>query len=400
MLQARQHFPGLLDKTFLDAACVSLAPRPAVEAIEKFLDLAMICPLESSTHHHIFMDEMRAAARPACATLIGARDDEIALVESTTHGLSLAADAIPLQVGDRVLLSDLEFLQVAVPWTQKKKDGIEIDVVPNHHGEVRAEDFADRITPRTGVITVSTVQWTNGYRLDLSAFRRLCRERGIWLVVDAIQQLGALPLDVQQTPLDVLACGGHKWLNSPFGCGFLYINRESQARLLPPSAGYLDIQDPAGGWGEYFQTPAITPVQDYQYVQTARRFETGGTANYPGAIGLAASLKLIQELGPERIEAHIRGLTDSLLRGLDKLGIEVVTPRAAQNRSGIITFSVGTAEQNVALMTRLQERKILVSVRYTSGVGGIRVSCHFYNSQEDVERLLNAVGESRSPRDN
>jgi len=337
MLQARQHFPGLFDKTFLDAACVSLAPRPAVEAIEKFLDLTMICPLESSTHHHIFMDEMRAAARPACAALIGARDDEIALVESTTHGLSLAADAIPLQPGDRVLLSDLEFLQVAVPWTQKKKDGIEIDVVPNPCGEVYAEDFAARITPRTRVITVSTVQWTNGYRLDLSAFSRLCRERGIWLVVDAIQQLGAIPLHVQQTPVDILSCGGHKWLNSPFGCGFLYINRESQTRLRPPTAGYLDIEDPAGGWGEYFQTPAITPVQDYRYVQTARRFETGGTANYPGAVGLAASLKLIQELGLDRIEEHIRGLTDSLLKGLDTLGIEVVTPRAPQNRSGIIT---------------------------------------------------------------
>jgi selenocysteine lyase/cysteine desulfurase len=400
MLHARQHFPGLFDKTFLDAACVSLAPRPAVEAIEKFLDLAMICPLESSTHHHIFMDEMRAAARPACAALIGAREDEIALVESTTHGLSLAAEAIPLQPADRVLLSDLEFLQVAVPWTQKKRDGIEIDVVPNHHGEVRAEDFAAHVAPCTRVITVSTVQWTNGYRLDLAAFSRLCRERSIWLVVDAIQQLGALPLNVQQTPVDILACGGHKWLNSPFGCGFLYINRESQARLRPPTAGYLDIEDPTGGWGEYFQTPAITPVQDYRYVQTARRFETGGTANYPGAVGLAASLKLIQELGQERIEAHVHGLTESLLKGLDAHGLEVVTPRAPQNRSGIITFSVGTAEQNVALMTRLQERKILVSVRYTSGVGGIRVSCHFYNSQEDVERLLNAVGESRSPRDN
>ena len=400
MIQARQHFPGLHDKTFLDAACVSLAPRPAVEAIEKFLDLAMICPLESSTHHHIFMDEMRAAARPACAALIGARDDEIALVESTTHGLSLAADAIPFEPGDRVLLSDLDFLQVAVPWTQKSKDGIEIDVVPNHKGEVRAEDFAARITPRTRVITVSTVQWTNGYRLDLAAFSRLCHERSIWLVLDAIQQLGVMPLNVQETPVDILACGGHKWLNSPFGCGFLYINRNCQARLRPPTAGYLDIQDPAGGWGEYFQTPTITPVQNYRYVESARRFETGGTANYPGAVGLAASLKLIQEMGPERIEAHIRGLTDSLLRGLDKLGIEVVTPRAVQNRSGIITFSVGTAEQNVALMTRLQERKILVSVRYTSGVGGIRVSCHFYNSQEDVERLLNAVSESRFSRDN
>ena len=367
MIHARQHFPGLLDKTFLDAACVSLAPRPAVEAIEKFLELAMVCPLESSTHHHIFMDEMRAAARPACAALIAAHSDEIALVESTTHGLSLAADAILLQPGDRVLLSDLEFLQVAVPWTQKKKDGIEIDVVPNHQGEVRAEDFAARITPRTRVITVSTVQWTNGYRLDLAAFSRLCRERGIWLVVDAIQQLGALPLNLQETPVDILACGGHKWLNSPFGCGFLYINSDSQARLRPPTAGYLDIKDPDGGWGEYFQTPAIVPVQDYQYVQTARRFETGGTANYPGAVGLAASLKLIQELGPERIESHIRGLTDLLLKGLDTLGIKVVTPRATQNRSSIVTFSVGTAQQNVTLMTRLQETQ-------NSGFGEIHVT--------------------------
>jgi cysteine desulfurase / selenocysteine lyase len=393
MTSTRQHFPGLCDKTFLDAACVSLAPRPAVEAIEKFLDLTMVCPLESSTHHHIFMDEMRAAARPACAALIGAREEEMALVESTTHGLTLAANAIPLEPGDRVLLSDLEFLQVAVPWTQKKQDGIEIDVIPNHQGEVRAEDFAACITPRTRVITVSTVQWTNGYRLDLAAFSRLCRERGLWLVVDAIQQLGAVPLNVHETPVDILACGGHKWLNSPFGCGFLYINRESQGRMRAPVAGYLDIEDPAGGWGEYFQTPSITPVRDYRYVNTARRFETGGTANYPGAIGLAASLKLLEEVGLQRIEAHIRDLTESLIKGLDALGVEVVTPRAPRNRSGIVTFSVGNVQQNVALMTRLQERKILVSVRYTSGVGGIRVSSHFYNSQEDIDRLLAAVGE-------
>src|SRR6266851_8205913 len=254
MLTARAHFPGLLDKVFLDAACVSLAPRPAVEAVQKFLDLAMVCPLDSSTDHHIFMDEMRSAARPAAARLINAHEDEVALVESTPHGLALAVNSIPLEPGDRVLLSDLEFLQVAVPWVQKaKKDDIAIDVLPNHNGEVRVEDFAERLTPRTRVITVSTVQWTNGYRLDLAAFSRLCRERGIWLVVDAIQQLGALPLNVQQTPVDILACGGHKWLNSPFGCGFLYINRNSETRLRPPTAGYLDIEDPADGWGEYFQ---------------------------------------------------------------------------------------------------------------------------------------------------
>ena len=134
-LNARHHFPGLLDKIFLDAACVSLAPRPAVEAIEKFLGMAMVCPLDSSTHHHIFMDEMRAAARPAAARLINAREDEIALVESTTHGLTLAANAIPLSPGDQILISGLEFLEVAVPWVQKqagRNGGIKIDNQDNH----------------------------------------------------------------------------------------------------------------------------------------------------------------------------------------------------------------------------------------------------------------------------
>ena len=293
MLSARQHFPGLLDKVFLDAACVSLAPRPAVEAISKFLDLAMVCPLDSSTNHHIFMDQMRSAARPAIARLINADEDEIALVESTSHGLALAANSIPLVSGDRILLSDLEFLEVAIPWTQKKKDGIEIDVVPNRGGEVRAEDFANRMTPRTRVVMLSAVQWTNGYRCDLAAFARLCRDRNVWLVVDAIQQIGAIPLDVGNTPVDILACGGHKWLNSPFGCGFLYISRNALPRLNAPLAGYLSVQDPPGGWGQYFQTPGITPICDYQFVPGARRYENGGTANYPGAVGLAASLKLM-----------------------------------------------------------------------------------------------------------
>jgi cysteine desulfurase / selenocysteine lyase len=388
VLQARQHFPGLRDKVFLDAACVSLASRPAVEAIAKFLDLALTCPLDSSTHHHIFMDEMRAAARPACARLINAHDDEIALVESTTQGLTLAANAIPFEPGDRVLISDLEFFEVALPWTQKKAEGIVIDVVPNRNGEVRAGDFAARITPRTRVIVLSSVQWSNGFRCDLAAFSRLCRDRGLWLIVDAIQQLGVIPLDVQVAPVDFLACGGHKWLNAPFGCGFLFINRDASPRLRPPLAGYLSVKDPPGGWGEYFQTPTMTPVRDYEFTGSVRRFENGGTANYPGAVGLAASLRLIEELGQEQICDHVIRLTEHLISGLDAIGVQVVTPRSSGNRSGIVTFSVGGAQENVRLMNRLQEKNILVSVRYTSNVGGVRVSCHFYNSFEDIDKLL------------
>ena len=119
MLSARQHFPGLFDKVFLDAACVSLAPRPAVEAIEKFLDLAMVCPLDSSTHHHIFMDEMRAAARPAAAHLINAHPDEIALVESTTHGLTFLISRPT--VGSRLIRkTSKRWITTSTPFRQTK----------------------------------------------------------------------------------------------------------------------------------------------------------------------------------------------------------------------------------------------------------------------------------------
>jgi cysteine desulfurase/selenocysteine lyase len=385
----REQFPGIKDKVFLDAACCSLAPKRAVAAIERFLDLAMTCPLDSSTHHHIFMDEMRAQARPWAARLINAQEDEIALIESTSHGLSLAASAIPLARGDRVLISDLEFLEVALPWLQKQqREGVHLEVVPNCRGELRVEDFEARITAETRVIAVSSVEWTNGFRLDMGAFSQLCRERGLWLVVDAIQQLGAIPFDVEETPIDILVCGGHKWLNAPFGCGFMYLSRQAMPRLKPPLAGYLDLKVPPGGWGNYFHNPLMTPVRDYDFLGTAQRFETGGTGNYPGAAGLAASLHLLHDVGGEAIRRHILRLTEQLLAGLEPLPVKIVTPRAEKNRSGIVTFSIGSAEQNVALMKRLEQKRILVSVRYTSGVGGVRVSCHFYNSEEDIARLL------------
>ncbi|MBE3096412.1 MAG: aminotransferase class V-fold PLP-dependent enzyme, partial [Planctomycetes bacterium] len=332
-------------------------------------------------------------ARPEAARLIGAEIDEIALVESTTDALSIAARAIPIEPGDNILVPDLEFLQVPLAWRQAPPDRApEIRLVPSSQGMLPVSAFAERMDARTRVVVLSSVQWSNGFRADLAALGRLCRDRDLLLVVDAIQQLGAIGLDVRQTPADIIACGGHKWLNAPFGAGFMYVRRGVWDRLTPPCSGYLGVMPPPGGWGAYFQTPSISPLQPVTFWPDARRFETGGTSNYPGAIGLAASLRMINELGPARIETHVRALTDHLIRGLQSLPVEVVTPVEPAHRSGIVAFSVGTeAVDNVALMDYLLDRRILVSVRYTSGVGGVRVSCHFFNSLDDLDRLLNAV---------
>ena len=388
----RSQFPALREKIFLDAACVSLAPLAATEAMEKFLDMALHCPARSSTLHHIAMDQMRSPARTELAQLIHADETEIALVESTTHGLNIIAEALPFERGDRLILDDLECFVVGVPWSQKRdRMGLELDIVPNRNGRILVEDIAARITPRTKAVMTSSVQWSNGYRIDLEALSSLCRQRGIWLIVDAIQQLGAIPMDVQKTHVDFLVSGAHKWLNAPFGAGLLYINKAIRPILRPPLAGYLSVETPEGGWGNYFQTPDITPVRDYRYVKEARCYETGGTANYPGGVGLAASVHMIRELQPDNIFTHIMKLTDSLYSGLEKQGIEIVTPTEHKFRSGIVTFTLGSRDKNVAIMEHLLDQKILASVRYTSGVGGVRVSCHFFNTMADIDRLLEQV---------
>jgi len=391
---ARACFPGLEGKVFLDAATVSLAPVQAREAIERFLERAVLCPERDASTHHIAMDELRGGAVREAATLLGAGEDEIALVESTSHGLSIAARALGLGPRDNVVTDDLEFLQVAIPWFKLVEEGSlgEVRVAQNRNGAVTVESLAERVNARTRAVVVSSVQWSNGYRLDLAALSELCRREGIFLVVDAVQELGALQLDMRRTPVDLLVAGGHKWLNAPFGCGVLYVRREIQAQLGQPSWGYLGLEPPYGGWGTYFSTPSISPVRPYEFVATAKRFELNGTSNYPGAVGLGASLALVNEIGAAQVEQRVLGLAALVREELEAAGARIVSRPEPETRSGITTFTVaGDSAEDEALLQRLLEQRIYASRRYTSRVGGIRVSTHYYNDEGDVERLAAAV---------
>ncbi len=237
----REQFPGTKDKAFLDAACVSLAPLAATEAIQEFLDLALSCPAESSSAQHLKMDEMRRACVPEAARLLRVDPEEIALVESTTHGLNIAATSFPLPPGSTVLIPDLEFLQVAIPWACQRDRGIRLKAVPHRSGRVTVEDFAAAWDSTVRAVVTSSVQWCNGYRVDLESLGRLCRERGALFIVDAIQQMGAVDIDLRGSNVDIMVAGGHKWLNAPFGAGILYVRRELLGApavfLTPPLFG-------------------------------------------------------------------------------------------------------------------------------------------------------------------
>ncbi len=391
---ARGLFPGLSGRTFLDTACVSLAPRTVIDAVEDFLAMAATCEERDASLHHVAMDRLRGRAVREGATLLAAAVDEIALIESTTHGLNIAAQVIPFEPGDNVVIADLEFLQVAIPWVKLQEQGAiaEVRTARNVDGALPLESFAEVVDARTKAVVVSSVQWCNGYRVDLEALGRLCRDCGALLVVDAIQELGALALDVRRAEVDLLVAGGHKWLNSPFGCGLLYVNRETLPMLDQASWGYLGLAEPEGGWPRYFATPTITPVRPYEFPRVAKSFEINGTANYPGAVALGASLALVNTIGVDRVEARVLGLARILYEELDRLGVRLVTRPEDAVRSGITTFEVsddpGVYE---AFLECLLDERIYVSLRYTSGVGGIRVSTHYFNDESDLETLVSAV---------
>jgi selenocysteine lyase/cysteine desulfurase len=388
---ARSFFPGTQGHVFLDAACVSLLPVQADQAMRRLAQDLLTCPARDASAHHIALDRTAELPRREAARLIGARPEDIALVESTTQGLEIIAATVPLRPGDKILVGDTEFLGLAVPWIpRQEREGFHIETVPHREGRLLANDFARAIDPHTRLILLSSVQWNNGFRADLAAFSDLARRHGILLVVDAIQQLGAVGLDVRQTPVDFLVTGGHKWLNAPVGRGFLYADPRHDWPL--PTWGYLNIAEPAEGWAEYFATPTIPAVRSYEFQPGARRFEVGGTANYPGNTALGASLALINDLGPAAIEKHIFRMTGRLADGLRSAGLAVVSPWGEGERSGIVTFTGGEGPaRDRACLQLLLERGVLISQRYTAGIGGLRVSVHFFNNEEDIGRLLEAL---------
>jgi selenocysteine lyase/cysteine desulfurase len=388
---ARASFPGLADKVFLDAACVSLIPRQAYDGMKGFLDMALTCPEEDASIHHIAMDALRQEAMEEASLLLRVPKERIALVESTTHGLNIAANSIPLSKGDEILMADTEFLQVAIPWVKKAESiGVVVKPVKSHdEGVLELADFERVIGPRTKVLCVSSVQWCSGYRIDSKALGELCASRGIWFVLDAIQELGALDMDFSIIKADFVIAGGHKWLNSPHGCGLLAVSKRVLAELEPSSWGYLALENPEGGWGEYFRTPSITPYREYRFPRSAKKFEIAGTSNYPGAVGLGKALKLVNELGIAKSVRQILELTALLHSGLNQLGMHVVSKPDPKVRSGITIFrAYPGAKENQSLLGKLLGDRIYVAMRYTSGVGGIRVSTHYYNDENDVERLL------------
>jgi cysteine desulfurase / selenocysteine lyase len=312
-------------------------------------------------------------SRALLGELIGADPEEIALSVNTGFGLSMAARALPIEPGEIVLGSDREFPANVYPWMRLREGGITFERIPTTSAGWPDEDrLLERLRdPRVRVVAISWVQFSNGYTLDLARLSQATRAAGAFLVVDAIQGVGQLPLNVRQTPVDVLACGGQKWLLSPWGSGFTFVRRELIARLSPAITGWMSFE----GTDDFSQ---LTRYDD-RLRGDARRFELV-TLPYQDFAGMNASLELIRSIGVERIQDHLRTLHQPILEWAGRTGARLASPTDSRG-SGILCIAPPAVDE---VFRRLRAARIVCSLRE----GMIRLSPHCYNNMGDIERVV------------
>jgi cysteine desulfurase/selenocysteine lyase len=313
--------------------------------------------------------------RALAARLMGARvPHEVAFVANTSDGLSVVATGIDWRSGDNVVGADCEFPANVYPWMRLAALGVEYRRAPERDGRLDLDELLSLVDDRTRVVALSWVQFASGFRADLRRIGAYCRERGVVFVVDGIQGLGALEIDVERDNVDVLAADGHKWLLAPEGIGLLYVSDRVVDRIEPSRVGWTSVRDWLK-WTRY----------ELRYREGAGRYEPG-TLNMLGVYALGASLELLLEAGPAAIEARIKSLTDALVDGLTDRGFEVVSSRRDGEWSGVVAVT-HPARPSPELVERLHARGIEVAHR----AGRVRISPHFYNTHEEVGRVLEGV---------
>ncbi|MBV9880225.1 MAG: aminotransferase class V-fold PLP-dependent enzyme [Gemmatirosa sp.] len=365
-------FPWTLrgDAIFLNNASTGPLPARTVAAVEAFTRRRAEPWRIGDTE----LFETLARGRDLVARLIGADASEIALLNNTTYGLNFAARALPLGAGDVVLSFDREFPANVYPWMALADVGVRfeqvpcVDALPDEEALVRALD-----RPEVRAVTVSWVQFSTGYRVDLARLGALCRAHGKFFVVDAIQGVGAVPIDVHACQIDVLACGAQKWLLSPWGTGFLYVRRALVDALTPSSVGWMAVRG----------ADDFSRLVDYDFTlrDDARRFEVL-TLPFHDFAGMNASLGLFHEIGPAAIAAHVARLADRIVAWAEsRTDVRLVTPADPARRAGIVSLAPGDP---LSASQRLKAAGVAHSVRE----GAVRLSPHGYNTEDEIDRVL------------
>lgn len=312
------------------------------------------------------------------AKLIGAASpDEIAYVANTSTGLNIVVHMMNYPLGGNVVTTDLEFPSVVYPWLNPKL-GVKVHYVKNVGGKILLSDMEKAVDDKTVAVAISHVEYVNGFRHDLRALADIAHEHGAYLIVDAIQSAGVMPVDVERDNVDFLTASCYKWLLGPAGAGFLYVRPDLINKFEPPFIGWASVK-PA-----VFETIDIWDIWNLKLAATARRFEVGQPSIY-SFIGAAASLKLLLDVGISNVERRVLALTSRLIEAVKQRGLQLQTPEEpVECRSGVVNFLIDKPQERVK---RLEDKGIIVSAR----AHGIRVSPHFYNTEEEIDKLIDEL---------
>jgi selenocysteine lyase/cysteine desulfurase len=362
----RSYFPITEELIYLNHAAVAPLARPAAEAMARLADDV----LHSGSFHSSQWTETYDGLRAAAARLIHAEPAEIALLKNTSEGIATIAMGLDWRAGDRVVAFEEEFPANQYPWRRLEANGVTIEWL-------RASDPLDRIDEAARgarLVALSFVQYLTGFRSNLNAIGEICRRRGAIFLVDAIQGLGAFPLDVRAAHIDALAADGHKWLLGPEGCAILYISHELQERVEPMEFGWTNV----AGYEDYAN-------RDMALRPNAGRYECG-TLNTIGCYGLKASIEFLLSVGLERIAPAVQALGDRIAEGVLARGYDLPVNRTPENGAGIVSFRRAGVD-SAALVARLRENKISTAAR----AGWVRASPHFYISPEEIDAMLDCV---------
>lgn len=375
--ERRREFPVVEKGIFLGHAGVTILPRRVADAMKAHA--------EDSCHHHqefgeVLQDVERT--RFLCAQLIGAHADEIALLGPTSLGLSLFANGLDWRAGDEVVYYGDDYPANVYPWTALASRGVVArGLQPEETGDITPELVEAALTPRTRLVALASCHYLSGRRIDVGAIGRLLRSKGVLFSLDAIQTLGASPLDVEF--VDFLSADAHKWMLGPMAMGIVYVARRNFEECRPTLLGAWNVK-----------SPDFIAQKKIEFEETARRYEPG-VLNIIGMYGMKASLEMLLEIGLKNVQTGIFENRDFLEKQLGHLGFEFMSPRADDPmRSGILTVRHPRVDSG-AIFSELEKAGIVASLRKVhSGKKWIRFSPHFYNNFHEMERVAECVSEA------
>ncbi|HEU4433489.1 MAG TPA: aminotransferase class V-fold PLP-dependent enzyme [Pyrinomonadaceae bacterium] len=363
----REQFPVTANSVYLNTAAAGPLARATAQASVSYYE-------QMKNDGDVHWDEWlarREEVRAKVAAFINAEPDEVGLTTNTSSGMNIMVDA--LEKHGEVISCDLEFPVTTIPWMHRR---IPVHLVKSQGGVVRPEDLRDAMNTRTGIISMSYVQYSNGFRSDLAALGEIKGSHA--LVVNASQAAGAFEIDVKRMKIDALCSTGHKWMLSGYGSGFVYLSRELQSNSHARSIGWLSVQDPYG----------VRNDEVHLRRDVSARAELG-CPHFAGIFALGASVEMFQSIGIRNIETRALELNRLLTNRLQEAGWRVLSPLSDEQFRSAETL---VASENPArVVAALAEKKIMV----TEKPEGIRVSTDFFNNEDDIDRLVEALHSCR-----